>query len=101
MLERTSQRLESTAELFPLLEGGISTSWSPISARTACMSRCGFQDQILDGRNRYRACLAAEIDPAFRPFMGDDPLAFVISPICIAATYRNRSAPWWRPSWPR
>jgi hypothetical protein len=36
-------------------------------------------DLILDGRNRYRACLAAGVDPVFVPYRGDDPVAFVIS----------------------
>jgi hypothetical protein len=32
---------------------------------------------ILDGRNRARACEAAEVDPIYAPFRGDDPAAFV------------------------
>lgn len=34
---------------------------------------------ILDGRNRYTACLAAGVEPRFTDYDGDDPLAFVLS----------------------
>lgn len=36
-------------------------------------------DQILDGQNRFNACMACGIKPQFDKFIGDDPLAFVIS----------------------
>jgi 16S rRNA G966 N2-methylase RsmD len=36
-------------------------------------------DKILDGRNRYVACLRAGVEPRFGNFQGDDPLAFVVS----------------------
>ncbi len=35
--------------------------------------------KILDGRNRYNACMKAGVEPSFVPFEGDDPLAFVLS----------------------
>lgn len=34
---------------------------------------------ILDGRNRYRACLKAAVEPRFRAFQGESPTAFVLS----------------------
>ena len=34
---------------------------------------------ILDGRNRYRACIAAGVQPRFGAYQGDDPLAYAIS----------------------
>jgi hypothetical protein len=32
-------------------------------------------EQVLDGRNRYRACLEAGVEPTFVPFKGEDPRA--------------------------
>lgn len=34
---------------------------------------------VLDGRNRYRACLAVGVRPYFDTYSGDDPVSFVIS----------------------
>jgi hypothetical protein len=38
-----------------------------------------FEDKILDGRNRYRACTAADIQPNFENYTGDDPVAYAVS----------------------
>ncbi|MDQ3255394.1 MAG: hypothetical protein M3R15_16090 [Acidobacteriota bacterium] len=36
--------------------------------------------KILDGRNRYRACVMVDVKPRYKDFNGDgDPLAFIIS----------------------
>jgi hypothetical protein len=38
-----------------------------------------YEGQILDGRNRARACEALGIEPETRVYAGDDPVGFVIS----------------------
>ena len=38
-----------------------------------------FEGLVLDGRNRYLACIAAGVQPRFIDFDGADPIAFVLS----------------------
>jgi ParB-like chromosome segregation protein Spo0J len=38
-----------------------------------------FEDTILDGRNRVRACEIAGVAPTYTVYSGDDPAAYVIS----------------------
>jgi ParB-like chromosome segregation protein Spo0J len=37
------------------------------------------EGKILDGRNRYLACLDAGVEPRFVPYKGDNPAAYVVS----------------------
>src|SRR5216684_2335883 len=72
------------ADLLPLLEGA-EFDWLVADIRAH-----GLHDPItlldgaiLDGRNRYRACRAAGVEPRFKEWTprheGDRPLAFVLS----------------------
>ena len=38
-----------------------------------------YDEAILDGRNRYRACLEAGVEPKYRPYLGNDPVGFVVA----------------------
>lgn len=68
------------ANLFPLIEG------RDFDELVADVHQHGLREpvvlhegMILDGRNRYRACKAAEMPPRFETFTGSDPVAYVIS----------------------
>jgi N6-adenosine-specific RNA methylase IME4 len=68
------------ANIFPLVEG------QDFTELTADIAEHGlhepivvYEGKILDGRNRYRACMAANVHPTFTAYTGDDPVGYVIS----------------------
>lgn len=68
------------AEIFPLLEGPEFTSLvDDIAEHGQRELIVLFDGKILDGRNRYRACEEAGVEPKFAAYDGDDPAAFVVS----------------------
>jgi ParB-like chromosome segregation protein Spo0J len=77
MSEFSSHRF---AEIFPLIEGAAFAELSAdIQTHGLREPIVIFENKILDGRNRYRACLAAGVEPAFTVYTGDDPISYVVS----------------------
>jgi ParB-like chromosome segregation protein Spo0J len=68
------------ANLFPLLEGAeFADLVADIKANGLHEPITLYQDEILDGRNRYRACIDAKREPYFKTYEGADLVSFVIS----------------------
>lgn len=75
-------KIHPYAEVFPLLEGeAFDELVADIRTHGLREPIWTFAGRILDGRNRYRACQKAGIDPDFRAFEGTDAaaLALVVS----------------------
>lgn len=68
------------ASLFPMLaEPGYREFKADIQKRGLLEPIWLYENKILDGRNRYRACTETGIRPEFVDYDGDDPVGFVIS----------------------
>jgi hypothetical protein len=73
-------KFHDLANLFPLIEGEeFNALVADIKAQGLHEPIVIYQDAILDGRNRYRACMAAGIEWRSVPYTGNDPLGYVIS----------------------
>lgn len=72
--------LHPLCTLFPRLEGPeFDALVADIRANGLRAPIVTHQDMILDGGNRYRACLAANVTPTFVPYGGDNIVSFVLS----------------------
>jgi hypothetical protein len=73
-------KFHALASIFPLLDGDeFDALVADIRAHGLRQRIVLHEGTILDGRNRYRACIEADIEPRFEQFSGRDPLAFVLS----------------------
>lgn len=68
------------AELFPMLtDDELQVLAADIKVNGQREDITTLDGMILDGRNRYRACEIAGVEPMMRGYLGDNPLAFVLS----------------------
>jgi ParB-like chromosome segregation protein Spo0J len=68
------------SQLFPLMDGPELDELAKDIAEHGLRSPIVlYQGQILDGRNRYRACEIAGVEPRCEDYTGDNPLEYVVS----------------------
>lgn len=68
------------ANIFPMMEGqGYKDLVSDIASNGLQMPIVLHEGKILDGRNRYRACLELGLLPEFVYYEGDNPFSYVVS----------------------
>ena len=73
-------KFHEIADLFPLIDGDeFQLLCDDIKKEGLNHPVILLDDEILDGRNRYRACVEVDVEPRYEQFKGDDPLAFVLS----------------------
>ena len=73
-------RLHPLCKLFPQVsDSELADLAADIKANGLRDPIVTLDDQILDGQNRFRACEIAGVRPQFDPYIGDNPVGYVIS----------------------
>jgi hypothetical protein len=76
----TTYEFHELALLFPTIEGkDFDELVADIKANGLREPLTLLDGEILDGKNRARACEVAGVEPTFKTYEGDDPVGFVVS----------------------
>jgi hypothetical protein len=68
------------SEIFPLIEGEeFAELVNDIKTKGQLEPIVLYEEKILEGRNRYRACLMAGVEPITKQYDGTDPVGFIFS----------------------
>ena len=68
------------ADIFPMIEGNeLEVLKNDIKEQGLLNPIITYEDKILDGRNRYKACKEIGFKPNFQEYKGTTPLEFVVS----------------------
>lgn len=76
----TALQFHPLADIFPLVEGAeFDELVADIKLHGLHEPVVLFGGKVLDGRNRLRACEAANVAPTYTVYTGDDPVSYVVS----------------------
>ena len=68
------------ADIFPMMDrGAFEELAEDIRLNGLLEPVVTYEEMILDGRNRYKACKRENVEPRFEAYEGDDPMSYVIS----------------------
>lgn len=88
---RGEGQFHDLANVFPLMDGDeYKALVRDVGANGLREPIVMYDGLILDGRNRYRACIDAGVQHRFTEYEGDDPLGFVVS-LNLARRHLNES----------
>jgi hypothetical protein len=73
-------KFHSLADLFPLMDGKEFDAFvEDVKTRGQQEPITLYQGAIIEGRNRYRACLKLGVKAQTKEYTGNDPIGFVLS----------------------
>jgi len=72
-------KIHKLAEMFPLMiEEEFNALVESIKTNGLLEPITTYKGEILDGHNRFKACIKAGVKPKFEEFIGSDPFEFVL-----------------------
>jgi hypothetical protein len=93
-------RFHPLADIFPLLEGAeFDGVVADVRAHGVREPIWIYEEQVLDGRNRYRAAAVVGVRCPTRFYQGDDPVGFVVSMNLKRRHLSESQRAWSRRSW--